>query len=362
MVRGRVHPRQTARCCPSPRRVSPEGQTPGLFRLDTGQVRPRGRIRPPPWGRPFAYTSTGWPRRRKRHADSRPGRGVVPFPGTQGKQGMYPFVPAAAVLSITCWAIRPDGPIPWLIGASVRFGALAPGPSQPRRLYGAFCTVAVAGGPARGRSSFGPAGDRGSWRPVFFFSRPALWCLFCARPGRAWPCSAPGPAGERRAAAMLVCRDTAGMDEDSVRRPWPKPSAKTCATGSRARFLSGPGRSRGPAVGLYGPYEPWIHVGLPYPHFRDWDGFSRADDVTGLCPGQAQALSSRPPDDARTLRARHHRPRQDGMRPGLYFPMPDGPLAAALGVRCGHGGPRCFSVRRSEIAPWPGMDNGMCKF
>ncbi len=207
---------------------------------------------------------------------------------------MNPFVLAAAVLLDHMLGDPPEWPHPVrLIGRVLTaLEPLAPGPSLPRRLCGAFCTVAVAGACASAVQLVVGLPVVGVLAALYFsYAGLALGCLL--REARAVMAllDAGDLPGARRAVAMLVSRETADMDEDAVRRTLAETVSENLCDGFAAPLFY---------LVLGGPALLWTYKavstmdsmwGYRTPRFRELGWFcARADDVLAFVPARITAL------------------------------------------------------------------------
>ncbi|MFZ5812860.1 MAG: adenosylcobinamide-phosphate synthase CbiB [Thermodesulfobacteriota bacterium] len=207
---------------------------------------------------------------------------------------MNPLVLAAAVLLDHMLGDPHGWPHPVrLIGrALTALEPLAPRSPLFRRLYGALCTLAVAGICALVVHFLTGPPVVGVLAALYFsYAGLALGCL--SREARAVMAllDAGDLPGARRAVAMLVSRETAGMDEDAVRRALAETVSENLCDGFAAPLFY---------LVLGGPVLLWAYKaistmdsmwGYRTPRFRELGWFcARADDVLAFVPARLTAL------------------------------------------------------------------------
>ncbi|NMC47962.1 MAG: cobalamin biosynthesis protein CobD [Desulfovibrio sp.] len=272
---------------------------------------------------------------------------------------MNPLVLAAAVLLDHMLGDPHGWPHPVrLIGRVLTaLEPLAPRSPLFRRLYGVLCTLAVAGTCAAAVHLLTGPPVAGVLAALYFsYAGLALGCL--SREARAVMAllDAGDLPGARRAVAMLVSRETAGMNEDAVRRTLAETVSENLCDGFAAPLFY---------LVLGGPALLWAYKaistmdsmwGYRTPRFRELGWFcARADDVLAFVPARITALGivaagwmlGRP---GRGVLGRVRRDAARTSSPNAGWPM----AAAAWVCNAGMGGPAVYfgqAVLKPHLGP-----------
>ncbi|QLA16704.1 adenosylcobinamide-phosphate synthase CbiB [Desulfolutivibrio sulfoxidireducens] len=208
---------------------------------------------------------------------------------------MHPAVLIAAALLDRILGDPPGWPHPVrLIGRGLSvLERLAPERPLARRLYGAACTLAMAGACALAVSLLVSPPLLGLAAALYFsYAGLALGCLVREARDVMGFLDAGDLPGARRAVAMLVSRETATMDEAAVRRALAETVSENLCDGFVAPLFY---------LTLGGPALLWAYKtvstmdsmwGYRTPRFRELGWFSaRADDVLAFVPARISALA-----------------------------------------------------------------------
>ncbi len=266
---------------------------------------------------------------------------------------MHPALLLAAALLDRLLGDPPGWPHPVRLIGRVLDALERRAPRRPpaRRLYGAACTVAVAGTCALAAHLVVSPPVLGVAAALYLsYAGLALGCLL--REARAVMAllDAGDLSGARRAVAMLVSRETADMDAPAVRRALAETVSENLCDGFAAPLFY---------LVLGGPAFLWAYKaastmdsmwGYRTPRYRDLGMFcARTDDVLAFVPARIAALTMLAAGAVlgRPTRGLLGRIRADAARcasPNAGWPM----AAAAWACGAGLGGPARYFGQRVE--------------